>query len=402
MTDKTRPGWTTVAFGDVVRKTNDKVDADTSGLERYIGGEHMDSNDLKIRRWGTIGDGYLGPAFHMRFRPGQVLYGSRRTYLRKVAVAEFEGICANTTFVLESADQDLLLPEFLPYLMQTESFHEYSELNSKGSVNPYINFSDLAQYEFQLPSLKEQRLLVDGLRASNTALDRFFDLGIKVQMAYLASLREVFAAAAVPEPPSSTWLAPNGERWEWVTVDEMFSLQLGKMSSKKAREGRHQAEYIKNSNVLWGEFRLHDLPQMSFDATEQFKFKLMPGDLLVCEGGEIGRAAVWTDEIEDVFYQKALHRLRPLKPETNAQFFMHYLRACSSTGILARVATGSTILHLPQEALAQLRLPFPSASEQHRYVKFLDALLETGHEVTTRRDLVAKARAAIFEEMPAR
>ena len=80
------------------------VDPAASGLERYVAGEHMDTDDLRLRRWGEINGDYLGPAFHMRFRPGQVLYGSRRTYLRKVAVADFSGICANTTFVLEPKD----------------------------------------------------------------------------------------------------------------------------------------------------------------------------------------------------------------------------------------------------------------------------------------------------------
>jgi hypothetical protein len=105
--------WTRVAFGDVVRQVRDRVDPDESGLERYVAGEHMDTDDLRIRRWGQIGDGYLGPAFHMRFKPGHVLYGSRRTYLRKVAVADFEGITANTTFVIESKDPTVLLPELL-------------------------------------------------------------------------------------------------------------------------------------------------------------------------------------------------------------------------------------------------------------------------------------------------
>ena len=119
-------GWTRVAFGDIVRQVRDRVDPEESSLERYVAGEHMDTDDLRIRRWGTIGDGYLGPAFHMRFKPGHVLYGSRRTYLRKVAVADFEGITANTTFVLETKDPQVLLPELLPFLMQTESFHAHS------------------------------------------------------------------------------------------------------------------------------------------------------------------------------------------------------------------------------------------------------------------------------------
>ena len=69
---KLKPRWTRVAFGDVVRQVKDHVDPSTAGLERYVAGEHMDTDNLRIRRWGTVGDGYLGPAFHMRFLPGHV------------------------------------------------------------------------------------------------------------------------------------------------------------------------------------------------------------------------------------------------------------------------------------------------------------------------------------------
>src|SRR5678816_4182031 len=121
MVEHTLPnGWRKVRFGHAVRQVKDRVDPETAGIERYVAGDHMDSDETRIRRWGTVGDGYLGPAFHMRFRRGQVLYGSRRTYLRKVAVADFDGICANTTYVLEPKDSEILLPELLPIIMQTE------------------------------------------------------------------------------------------------------------------------------------------------------------------------------------------------------------------------------------------------------------------------------------------
>ncbi len=157
--------WSHVQFGDVVRQVKDKVDPLKSRLDRYVAGEHMDTDDLRLRRWGQINGDYLGPAFHMRFRPGHVLYGSRRTYLRKVVVADFEGICANTTFVLESKDPTVLLSELLPFIMQTEAFHDHSIKQSKGSVNPYVNFSDLAWYEFALPPLEEQRRIAEMLWA---------------------------------------------------------------------------------------------------------------------------------------------------------------------------------------------------------------------------------------------
>jgi len=156
----------------------------TRSLNDTSPGKHMNTDDLRIRRWGLIGDGYLGPAFNMRFSPGQVLYGSRRTYLRKVAVADFEGITANTTFVIETKDPKVLLPKLLPFIMQTESFHEHSIKQSKGSVNPYINFSDLTWYEFALPPLEEQRRIAEVLRAmevQHEALTRSFQAAVTLE-----------------------------------------------------------------------------------------------------------------------------------------------------------------------------------------------------------------------------
>jgi len=189
MPDKLKKGWKRVAFGDVVRQVRDRVNPEDTELERYVAGEHMNTDDLRIRRWGLIGDGYLGPAFNMRFSPGQVLYGSRRTYLRKVAVADFEGITANTTFVIETKDPKVLLPKLLPFIMQTESFHEHSIKQSKGSVNPYINFSDLTWYEFALPPLEEQRRIAEVLRAmevQHEALTRSFQAAVTLEKTIFA------------------------------------------------------------------------------------------------------------------------------------------------------------------------------------------------------------------------
>lgn len=172
--DKT--GWKRVPLGEVAAASKDKVDPSDGSVERFIAGEHMDTDDLKIHRWGVTGEVDLGPAFHRGFRPGQVLFGSRRTYLRKVAVADFEGVCANTTFVVETKDEEVLLQEFLPFVMTAEPFHAFAIAESKGSVNPYVNWSDIERYEFNLPPLDEQKRIADllwaleGHRGATTSL----------------------------------------------------------------------------------------------------------------------------------------------------------------------------------------------------------------------------------------
>lgn len=372
MSNKTlKPGWRWVKFGDVVRQCKEKADPETSGLERYIAGDHMDTDDLRLRRWGEIGSGYLGPAFHMHFKPGQVLYGSRRTYLRKVALADFEGICANTTFVLESKDPSELLPGFLPFLMQTEAFNAFSVKNSKGSVNPYINFSDLERFEFALPPIEEQRRILELLSAVESVLECLGHANAAGEKLYDSALLDVFQNLPNATPKK---------------VKECYEIQLGKMSSEKSRLGENQKIYIKNNNVLWGRFDFSELPQMSFDEREMEKYSLRYGDLLVCEGGEIGRAAIWKEAIPGMLYQKALHRLRPKTVNDIPEFMFHYLRYCSKRGILEGVATGTTIRHLPVEQLSELQLPFPPQQDQKDIAHALTAIRDGISDVSEQFD----------------
>ena len=144
-----------VKFGEVVRHVKEKADYQT--LKRFVAGEHMETDELQIKQWGEITeDTVLGSAFCTKFKAGQILYGSRRTYLRKVAIAHFEGVCANTTFILEPMDANILNRDYLAFMMQGEVFATYSINNSKGSTNPYINFTDLQPFEFNLPSIDKQ------------------------------------------------------------------------------------------------------------------------------------------------------------------------------------------------------------------------------------------------------
>ncbi len=151
-----------VRYCEVVNKLTRKIDPVSYGIERIVAGEHLASEDFKIREWGTVGKDILGPAFHMLFQPGDILYGSRRTYLKKVAVADFEGVCANTTYVIR-ANKDFLLQTLLKHIMLTEKFTQYSIGVSKGSTNPYINWKDLDNFTIEIPDLDTQREIANVL-----------------------------------------------------------------------------------------------------------------------------------------------------------------------------------------------------------------------------------------------
>ena len=149
MSDVTlKHGWTQVAFGDVVRLSRERCNNPAmDGLERYVGLDHLDPGDLTIRRWGNVSDGVT---FTNVFRTGQVLFGKRRAYQRKIAVATFDGICSSDIYVLESKYEQLL-PDLLPFICQTDQFFEHAVGTSAGSLSPRTNWESLAAFMFALP-----------------------------------------------------------------------------------------------------------------------------------------------------------------------------------------------------------------------------------------------------------
>ena len=162
---------TTVAFGDVIQlsKASSKDPRVADGFERYVGLEHLEPSDLKVRSWGNIADGIT---FTKVFKPGQVLFGKRRAYQRKVAVAGFSGVCSGDIYVFEPKG-DEMLPELLPFICQSESFYDYVISMSQGGLSPRVNWKALAKYEFVLPPLEEQRRIAEVLLSIEATNTRF-------------------------------------------------------------------------------------------------------------------------------------------------------------------------------------------------------------------------------------
>ena len=175
-----KAGWTRVAFGDVVRLSKLRAkDPESEGYERVVGLEHIEPGDLRIRRWADIAD---GTTFTSVFKPGQVLFGKRRAYQRKVALADFEGVCSGDIYVLEPSS-DALMPELLPFICQTDAFFDHAVGTSAGSLSPRTNWKSLADFEFLLPPIQEQARLVEAFSAAHANSD---SLNTLVQTAKMA------------------------------------------------------------------------------------------------------------------------------------------------------------------------------------------------------------------------
>jgi type I restriction enzyme S subunit len=161
---------------------------------------------------------------------------------------------------------------------------------------------------------------------------------------------------------------PDG--WKLNTVGELFDVQLGKMLNQAATEKKPQFKYLGNTNVKWGYFELSELKTMFFSEKEKEKFTLRNGDIVMCEGGEVGRCAIWKYGTVDIFYQKALHRLRP-KGEVRPEFFQNYMKYIVGTKLLDDFTSRTSIAHLTREKLLELPIKVPTLPEQQKIAQIL-------------------------------
>ena len=150
-----------------------------------------------------------------------------------------------------------------------------------------------------------------------------------------------------------------------------FSVQLGKMLDEKKIVGTNLAPYLRNGDVQWDRVNTADLPEMDFSAEDRERFTLRKGDLLVCEGGEVGRTAIWDGLLAECYFQKAIHRLRPTTEQDEPRFFRYFMRTAVESGLF-ELATASTIQHLPAEKLRIVRYPAPPRPEQRAIADYLD------------------------------
>lgn len=162
---------------------------------------------------------------------------------------------------------------------------------------------------------------------------------------------------------------PDG--WRLTPLGAIADTALGKMLDKGKSRGLPRVPYLRNVNVQWGRIDTHDLLEMELGDDERERFGVRRGDLLVCEGGEVGRAAIWDCDTEFVAYQKALHRVRPHEG-VDARYLRYALENAARSGVLAPFTTGSTIAHLPQQNLRRVPLAVAPLVEQRRIVEVLD------------------------------
>lgn len=160
-------------------------------------------------------------------------------------------------------------------------------------------------------------------------------------------------------------------KWEKVKLGNVTDSCLGKMLDQNKNKGDYQP-YLANVNVRWGEFDLENLPLMKFEESEQERYELKYGDLVICEGGEPGRCAIWKEQIPNMKIQKALHRVR-VHDCLDYRYLFYWFLLAGKTGELDQYFTGATIKHMPGQKLKEVVIDKPPLEIQHRIADILSA-----------------------------
>ncbi len=376
-----KPGWTRVAFGDVAVCVNDRIDNPVdAGVERYVGLEHLDSDSLVIRRWGSPAD---VTATKLLFRKGDIIFGRRRVYQRKLAVADFDGICSAHALVLR-AKSGAVLPRFLPFFMQSDVFMERAKAISVGSLSPTINWRTLASEEFALPPLDEQHRIAATLRECDRATQALLALVDAVRVAK-ASVFDALLANSITRNVALGCLlteAPRNGRSavEASTPTGHWVLGLDALTKSGYRPGRLKP--VQRTAALLSSV-------------------VEAGDLLISRSNtreRVGLPGIFNEDRCDVSWPDTMMRLRVDPSVARPRYLELFLRSASGRRQIERFAAGTSasMKKVNAHAIRQLSIALPSSDTQDVILRATGGVRSAGDSAERRLRGLKRMRSTML------
>ena len=341
---------THVCLGDVAREIKQKVPVDQE--LPTVGLEHLDPGEVELAHW----DEGVETTFTKAFSKGQVLFGRRRAYLRKAAVAPFDGICSGDITVI--APKDNLSPRLLPFIIQNDALFEHAVTNSAGSLSPRVKWQNLSQFEFELPNADKQEELADILWAAQETRSRYKQLLTACGDVVKSQFVEMFDKPGIPIKH----------------LEDIADIQGGITKNKKREAMKLQLPYLRVANILPNELDLTEVKTIGLTEQEYEAVRLISGDLLIVEGNgsdtQIGRSAIWNGQIDPCVHQNHLIRVR-LRDEALPLYVQTFLS--SSEGrrqIMAKAVNTSGLHTLSTRKIRSIEIPVPPFSLQREFADF--------------------------------
>ena len=385
--------WTTVGeitnYGDSVNVQIEDIDnsdwvLELEDIEKDTANiiQHLNKNERKIN--GT----------RHKFQKGQILYSKLRTYLNKVLVAPNDGFC--TTEIMAFGSYGILSNNYICYVLRSLYFLDYTLQCGYGVKMPRLSTTDACNGLIPLPPLAEQERIVNEIQRLFSIIDIVENgkdgLQTAIQQAKNKILDLAIHGKLVPQDPNDEpasellkRINPKAEitcdnpqygklpkGWCLCHIPDVANTLLGKTLDRSKNTGTPK-DYLCAINVLWGKFDFTTHKQFLLEKNEYERYAVMKGDLMVCEGGDVGRCAIWEDDSKEIYYQNALHRIRCKEGVFN-YYILYLLWHYKLNGTIDYLCKGVTIKHFTQTVMNKLDILLPPFEEQKRIVAKIEDL----------------------------
>jgi type I restriction enzyme S subunit len=315
---------------------------------------------------------------------GQFAMNKMKAWQGSYGVSKYDGIVSPAYFIFNIAG---VSGDYLHRAIRSQVYVPFFAQSSDGVRIGQWDLSQdrMKEIPFFVPPLEEQSKIATFLDYADRRIRRYIRSKQKL-IKLLEEQKQVVINQAVTrgldpnvplKPSGIEWLGDIPEHWNIAALRLRYSVQLGKMLDAKRITGEYLVPYLRNTDVQWDCINIDDLPKMDIHPREYDRYTVKSNDLLVCEGGEVGRTAIWSDSEEVIGYQKALHRLRPLNPtRDDPRFLFFVLFDVAKRGIFRADGSENTIAHLTAEKIKKYRFAFPPLQEQRGIVHHIDAQLQ--------------------------
>lgn len=362
--------WKPVTFGDVVKEVQKSTkNPGADGIERVVGLEHIESECIHLRNWASIEE---ETTFTKTFRKGHVLFGRRRAYLKKAAVAEFDGICSGDITVME-AKKGLLL-ELLPFLVCNDKFFDYAVQHSAGGLSPRTKFKDLANFDFLLPPKDQQAKLAELLWAADGVVGKHLNADTRFYALIKSGLNELILGARTRKGRKP------------VKLEKIINVKHGfpfKSEFWAEDDGNLPIAVTIGNYDYSGGFRFHSTTKKCYSGTYPAEYDLKPGDLLLAmtcqtpDGSILGIPGLVPEDGRLYLHNQRIGKIEPKKEGINLQFlYLVFLTDEFRRHVIAS-ASGTKVLHTSPTRIMSYQIDLPSIEEQTAAVKKFDEIFST-------------------------
>ena len=344
-----------VKLGDVAIEHKETCKGSKDGYP-IVGLEHLVPEEVTLTTWDEGSDN----TFTKMFRKGHVLFGRRRAYLKKAAVAPFDGICSGDITVIE-AIPDRILPELLPFIIQNDDLFDFAVGKSAGSLSPRVKWEYLKNYEFELPDMDKQRELAELLWAMDATKKSYQKLIAATDELVKSQFMEQFV---IETPYERTRLGDHISQIRGVSY---------KPADLRPSLSEESVLLLRANNISAGRIN-HD--EVQYVAKEKVSIVqlIQAGDILMCASSgsleHVGKAAICLPSIEGETFGAFCKLIRP-KGDLLPEYIAAYLETDEYREIIMQLACGSNINNLKTEHIDELQIPTPPAEVQEAFVSFL-------------------------------